>query len=188
MDFYNSAQNFKLDRIGIPDCINQKHSDRPPLKHRPHAQPGMSVLASIVAGLQKDVKRINACLTIEGAEEYIQKNNKNGWYAWEGDITGPNGVPDVIPEVIITDTKDNIKIVNGYTLTKSTYPQRKIYRSMFQTAGDRKAHPYTELRKRVRMLYPNDQGQPECRLEGSESYHELFQASHTFRQAKRSQS
>ena len=60
---------------------------------------------------------------------------------WEGDITGPGGVPDDINEVIVTDSKDNIKIVNGYTLTKSTYPQRKLYRSMYPTPDDRKLYP-----------------------------------------------
>ena len=65
----------------------------------------MSELVNIVAGLQKDIKRINACLTKEGARDYLAKNNKHGWNAWEGDITGPGGVPDGINEVVITDIK-----------------------------------------------------------------------------------
>ena len=112
----------------------------------------MSELVNIVAGLQKDVKRISACLTKLGAQDYIAKNKKNGWYAWEGDITGPGGVPDGIPEVLVSDSKGNIKIVNGYTLTKSTYPQRKLYRSMYPTAKERKDNPYIQFRKQLRKL------------------------------------
>ena len=116
MDFYKSG--FQLDNIVIPDYQNPMHPDNPLVKPKTKVLPGMSELVNIVAGLQKDVKRINACLTKQGADEYIVKNKKNGWYAWEGDITGPNGVPDGINEVIVTDTKGNIKIVNEYILTK----------------------------------------------------------------------
>ena len=76
MDFYNSG--FQLDNIRIPDYSNPKHTDNPPAKRKKHAQLVMSELVNIVAGLQKDVKRINACLTKQGADEYIAKNNKNG--------------------------------------------------------------------------------------------------------------
>ena len=96
MDFYNSAKNFK--NMVIPDYQNPKHPDRGPVHCVPHTQPGMSELVNIVAGLQKDVKRINACLTKQGAQECIAKNKKNGWHAWEGDITGPGGEPDGIPK------------------------------------------------------------------------------------------
>ena len=115
MDFYKSG--FQLDNIVIPDYQNPKHPDNQPAKRIPHAQPGTSELVNIVAGLQKDAKRINACLTKQGVEEYLAKNKKNGWYDMEGDITGPHGIPDGINEVIVTNSKGNIKIVNGYTLT-----------------------------------------------------------------------
>ena len=116
MDFYKSG--FQLDNNVIPDYQNPKHPDNPPARRIPLAQPGTSELVNIVAGLQKDVKRINACLTKQGVEEYLAKNKKNGWYAWECDITGPKGVLDDIPEVIVTDRNGNIKIVNGCTLSK----------------------------------------------------------------------
>ena len=177
MYFYNSAQNFALSNIKIPDYTNPKHPDRPPLHRQPHTQPGMSELVNIVAGLQKDVKRINACLTKLGAQDYIAKNKKNGWYAWEGDIIGPGGKPDGIPEVIVSDSKGNIKIVNGYTLTKSTYTQRKLYRSMYPTVEDRKANPYTQFRKQLRRLTPVE-GQPAYVMEGTDDYAELYRATH----------
>ena len=110
MNFYD--KNFQVDNIRIPDYSNPKYPDRPPMKRKPHAQPGMSELVNIVADLQKDVERINACLTKQGAQDYIARNKKNSWCAWKGDITGPGGAPDGIPEVIVTDSKGNIKIVN----------------------------------------------------------------------------
>ena len=176
MDFYK--RGFQLDNIDIPDYTNPKHPTNPPAKRKPHAQPGMSALLNIVAGLQKDVKRINVCLTKQRADEYIAKNKKNGCYAWEGDITWPNNVPDGIPEVIITDSKGNIKIVNGYTLTKSTYPQRKLYRSMYTTPEDRKANPYTQFRKQLRTLVEDSKSRPVYAMDGTEAYSELYNVSH----------
>ena len=78
----------------------------------------------------------------------------------------------------MTNSKGNIKIVNGYILTKSTYPQRKLYRSMFPTAEDRKQNPYTQFRKNFRMLTHDSQSNPTYQLPGSEPYSELFKASH----------
>ena len=40
-------------------------------------QPGMEELVKVVAGLQKDVKRINNAITLQGAQNYIQ--NKPNW-------------------------------------------------------------------------------------------------------------
>ena len=74
MDFYK--RGFQLDNIDIPDYTNPKHPTNPPAKRKPHAQPGMSELVNIVAGHQKDVKSINACLTKQGALEYLAKNKK----------------------------------------------------------------------------------------------------------------
>ena len=41
-------------------------------------QPGYKDLVNIVAGLQKDVKKINQCLTLEGAQAYVNAVDKNG--------------------------------------------------------------------------------------------------------------
>ena len=116
-------------------------------------QPGYDDLVNIVAGLQKDVKRINQCITLDGAQAFVNAVDKNGnpirknWEAVEDDITGPNGKPDGIKEVFVTDAKGNVKIINGYTLGKSTYPVRKAYRTAFKTKEERKAHPFTQFKK-----------------------------------------
>ena len=62
------------------------------------AKNGMPELINIVAGLQKDIKRINQCLTLPGAQQYV--SNKPFWQAHEADITGPNGKPDGVKEVL----------------------------------------------------------------------------------------
>ena len=89
--------------------------------------PGYGELLKIVAELQKEVKRINQAVTLQGAQEYASK--RKNWEAFEEDITGPEGKPDGIPEVIVTDAKGNVRIVNGMTLAKSKYPVRRAYRT-----------------------------------------------------------
>lgn len=101
---------------------------------------GYSELARIVAGLGKEVKRINQCLTLQGAQQYVSK--KKNWTAHEADITGKNGIPDGVKEVFVCDSKGNLKIINGYGLEKSEYPWRKAYRETFPTRADRKDTPY----------------------------------------------
>lgn len=115
-------------------------------------QPGYKDLVNIVAGLQKDVKKINQCLTLEGAQAYVNAVDKNGnrirnnWTAHEEDITGPNGKPDGIKEVFVADAKGNLKVINGYGLEKTDYPLRKAYRTLYKTKEERKQHPFDEFK------------------------------------------
>jgi len=113
-------------------------------------QPGMEALVNIVAGLQKDVNRINEAITIQGAQHYANKHRN--WTAHEEDITGPNGEPDGIKEVFVCDSKGNVKVINGYGLGKTTYPQRKLYRTVAPTAADRKGHSMNELMKSIKKI------------------------------------
>ena len=116
-------------------------------------KPGMEELVNIVAGLQKDVKRINKAITLQGAKDYVK--NKPNWTAHEEDITGPNGKPDGIKEVFIADSKGNVKAINGYTLGKSDYPMRKLYRTVYPTMQDRKDVPYGRFKNDFKLLNPN---------------------------------
>ena len=113
-------------------------------------QKGYRELMDIVAGLQKDVTRINQCLTLDGAKKYIA--NKDNWEAIEADVTGPNGKPDGIDEVLVFDSKGNLKVVNGYTLTQSTYPYRKYYRTKYPTPADRKHKPFGEFVDKIKEI------------------------------------
>ena len=131
-------------------------------------EPGYKDLVNIIAGLQKDVKKINQCLTLQGAQEYVNAVDKQGrrirnnWTAHEDDITGPNGKPDGIKEVFVTDGKGNLKIINGYSLGKSDYPLRKAYRSKYKTKAERKANPFTRFKDQLFTVHEgwDDQGAP----------------------------
>ena len=118
-----------------------RDKDGQPYARTLNFQRGYGELCRIVADLQKDVKRVNQCLTLRGARQYAAK--RKNWEAREEDITGPEGRPDGIKEVYVTDAKGNLKIINGMTLKKSDYPKRKLYRTMFPTKDQRKKYPYT---------------------------------------------
>ena len=126
MNFLDEKERPRIGRIKIPQYYNKKKKEN--VDRTIHAQPGMAELVNIVAGLQKDVRRINKCLTLEGAQEYVK--DRAGWNAFEEDITGPDGHPDGIPEVLVTDAYGNIKVINGYGLRKGTYTQRKLFQFM----------------------------------------------------------
>ena len=122
--------------------------------------PGYEELAKVVAGLGKEIKRINQCLTLEGAQEYVKK--RKNWSADEADITGPRGLPDGIKEVYVTDSKGRVKVINGYGLAKSEYPVRKAYRTLYPTKEDRKEHKYTSFLDELHELAEgwDDNGNP----------------------------
>ena len=114
-------------------------------------QPGYGDLLHIIAGLQKKVDRINQCVTLEGAKEYAASKGKN-WSAHEEDITGSDGKPDGIKEVFVCDNKGNLKVINGYALSKTDYPYRKAYRTENNTKDKRKAYPYNEFMKNATKI------------------------------------
>lgn len=121
--------------------------------------PGMEQLAQVVVGLQKDVKRINQCLTLKGAEAY---GKKKGWNAHDADITGPKGKPDGIREVFLTDKNGNIRVVNGWTLKATDYPHRKMYMTQYDTKEKRKKTPYNKFMNDLNVFnkYLNNDGYP----------------------------
>ena len=132
-----------------------------PYSRRTRFQKGYGELTRILAGLQKEPKRINQCVTLPGAQNYITKYNKKNWQAVEKDITGPNGVPDGINEVIVTDSKGNIKIINGWTLAKSQFPARKAYYLTHPTRDSRRGSPFGEFKREMYQISPNlDDGTP----------------------------
>ena len=87
-------------------------------------QPAMRSLLNIVgtANHKKDIKQIAKTQSVRGAQEWITKNNKQGWTAAEEDVDN-----DGISDVLVKDANGNLVIVNGYTLKPSTYPYRKLF-------------------------------------------------------------
>ena len=150
---YNKFNPARLYTMPMNTGVNKQGQ----IYQRPfHARNGMSELLTIVAGLQKDMKRLEKCLTLPDAQAWINRNNKKNWQAYEMDITGPEGVPDGIPEVFITDAHGNLKVINGWALTNSKYPDKKTYRETFKTPEARRKNPYTDFTKALRAV--DDQG------------------------------
>ena len=80
--------------------------------------PGMQELATIVAGLSKDIKYLRNTITKQGADNYT--SSKKGWNAHEKDIIGG---PE--KEVFITNPQGKIVVLNGWKLAPSKQYQRK---------------------------------------------------------------
>lgn len=158
--------NFNLQGIAMN---KGKNKDGIEYDRTLQAKNGMSELINIVAGLQKDVKRINNCLTLSDATVYAAKKGPN-WQAHEADITGPNGKPDGIKEVFVTDANGNIRVINGYTLAKTTYPTRKLYYSIKPTTERKNKSgetvtgrmPFSEFKHKLYQIHEgfDEQGAP----------------------------
>ena len=132
---------------------------------------GMNELATIVAGLQKDVKKINKAITLDGAQEYAAKKPFNrktgrGWTAHEADITGPNGKPDGIQEVYVLDGNGRLKVINGYGLKRTEYPMRKLQRTIgqipeeFDRWDNPKLVPFNKFKSDMNKLGISPTGMP----------------------------
>ena len=141
-------KNYKFNELVLDQGTNTKNQR---YNRTPQATGGYAELVNIVAGLQKDVKRINQCLTLPGARAYAAK--RKNWQASELDFTGPEGKPDGINEVIVTDANGNIRVINGYTLGKTTYPERKLYRTMYPTKEKRHENKYGDYLHDLYEIY-----------------------------------
>ena len=116
------------------------------------ASPQMQNLIDIVADYQMSPKYHPNLLTIKEAEAYASQ--RPGWGAFEKDITGPQGRPDGVDEVFITDSNGNIKVINGWGLKDSDYGLRKVYRQTYNTPDTRRQVPYATFKKRYNMIAP----------------------------------
>ena len=110
-------------------------------------QPGGEEMMRIVAGLGKDLKRVNGIQTKTGAERWIDQNKKKNWQVIEADVTGPEGRPDGLKEVMITDARGNLRAVNGYMLRNNDYPYRKEYYATYDDPMKQAETPYSLYRQ-----------------------------------------
>ena len=88
--------------------------------------PDMRCLLYIVLDMNKDIKRINSCLTKEGAMEYLEKNHKNNWL-----------VHELNNNLYITDSNNYLRFINGYCLVESEYMMKKAYYTENPTVQER---------------------------------------------------
>ena len=138
--------NYKIADIDMAKGRNKKGEE---YDRKFGAKNGMAELVNIVAGLQKDVKRINSCLTLAGATAYATKKGPN-WQAHEADITGPHGKPDGFKEVFVTDANGNIKVINERINpeTNAPYADRDGNPIEFRM-------PFSKFRKQLYEISPN---------------------------------
>ena len=122
-----------------------------PLQERPilsHARIGMNELAHIVLDMQRDFKRVANALSVQGAQEIIDKHNYNSpdapWHVTSNDENGDN-----IPDIIIRNANGDPIVVNGWTTKGSDYPERYQYYNAYPTRAERRAHPYPAYKKDV---------------------------------------
>ena len=122
------------------------------IERRLHYGDGAEELMRIVAGLQKGVRQVNGTQTWRGAQDWITRNRKEHWEAIEADFTGPQGRPDGIPEVVVTDAKGNVRIVNGYALGPSSYGWRRAYYGQYPDKTSQMKHGYGDFKERYKQF------------------------------------
>ena len=102
---------------------------------------GMNDLAKIVLDLNQDVKLIKDAQSLQGAQNWIQRNGWTGKYeAYKKDING-DAIPDIVVQRLNAEGQpidNDYVIVNGYTTTDSTYPYRHAYYTQYPTKEERK--------------------------------------------------
>ena len=111
----------------------------------------MKELADVILKMKKDIKFIKKCQTEQGANAWLKSHkydveNKDHkkWSVNMEDIDR-----DEIPDVVVRDRDDEIRLINGYQLTKKDALQRKYvdYKLDPQHKGEK--WPYRKWTKKV---------------------------------------
>ena len=141
---YEAVKNWR----GVPLTPGTNKRDGTPYKRYAEYGPGGQELLTIVAGLNKGIRQINGTQTYNGAWDWINKYHADkNWEARKEDITGPNGKPDGMDEVVIYDSKGRVKVVNGYTLTGSDYPWKAAYYDTYRDEKSRRENPFIKFKR-----------------------------------------
>ena len=112
--------------------------------------PGADDLVNIAAGLHKGFARVDDAITLPEAQSS------------ELDITGPNGKPDGIPEVFVTGSKGNLKVINGWRLTNSDYGKRRAYHTMIPDKKQRQedGNSFQDFKEKYLTVTDDGTGNP----------------------------
>ena len=158
----NEQNNFLTDK----DAMTEQQPQRPPrpIKQLPeytrqsgsHKKVGMNELANIVLNMQRDFKRVAGALSVQGAQNIVNKHNATAkpsayWRVQHEDINGDN-----IPDILIRNSKNEPIVVNGWTTKRSDYPARYKYYQAYPTREERKEHPYPEYKRDELYQYQYD--------------------------------
>ena len=116
---------------------------------------GMNELAHIVLDLQRDFKRVANALSVQGAQEIVNKHNAKSpnapWHVTDTDVNGDN-----IPDIIIRNANDDPLVINGWTTKRSDYPVRLQYHTAYPTREARKAQPFAQFKKDELYQFKHD--------------------------------
>ena len=117
--------------------------------------PGGRELAYLAGGIRKKFRNIPGTETLAGATEWVKTTGKDkqGWKAFKADITGNGDYPDGLPEILITDGKGRLKVVNGYALKSNDFPWRAAYYDT-TTAEERDNLNFSEWKRRATRIEP----------------------------------
>ncbi len=86
---------------------------------------GLEQLYTILVDMKRDIKKVAQANCIKSAEAYAEKLSKRTGMTHSAEMHDLNG--DNIPEVIVRDVYGNPVVINGYTTTNSTWPERLQY-------------------------------------------------------------
>lgn len=163
VDTFRRVENL----AGVP--LTQHGEDSKGRKYQQYFDygPGGQELMYLAGGLRKDLRRIPGTQTLDGAKAWIQRTGKKNWRALEHDFTGPDMKPDGLDEVVITDGKGRVKVVNGYALKTSDYPWRKMYYKAYPDKEEQRKNPFSEFKYLGMMpsIEPNSKGEYEYEME-----------------------
>ena len=133
---------------------------------RSHDRIGMDQLANIVLNMQRDFKRVANALSVQGAQEIVDKHNENSpnapWTVHNDDVNN-----DGIPDIIIRNANNNPIIVNGWTTKGSDYPARYKYYEANPTKEQRKANPYPKYKRDDLYQIQYDMTNPDVHRRGN---------------------
>jgi hypothetical protein len=83
--------------------------------------PGMEDIAKSLVAMQKDLKVIRSATTPQGAQDWIQKNNKKGYSVHTAQITD-----SPTPEVLVTNLRGEVMMINGKKLVSTKHHERVL--------------------------------------------------------------
>ena len=145
----------RINDIGGTEIGEAQNKDGLWYKQHLDYGPGGRELAYLAGGIRKKFRNIPGTETLAGANAWLKTTGKDAqnWRAFEADITGKDDYPDGLKEILITDGKGRLKVVNGYALKSNDFPWRAAY---YDTTDDatRANLNFSEWKRRATRINP----------------------------------
>ena len=145
----------RINSIGGTEIGEAQNKDGLWYKQHLDYGPGGRELAYLAGGIRKKFRNIPGTETLAGANAWLEATGKDkqNWKAIKVDITGEDDYPDGLSEILITDGKGRLKVVNGYALKSNDFPWRAAY---YENTDDetRKNLNFSEWKRRATRIDP----------------------------------